>query len=378
MRILPLAFLSLAGCLSSNHSASGGRLGPGRGLALVEVDSITLREPDSLAVGNLTFFATGPDGSVFLSDPAGGRVIAYDSTGGVARVFGKKGGGPGELGSAGQPEFLPSTSILAVEDPSQQRLTLFDAESGAFLRSVPAAFGGVRQVWTVLGDTAVFAIQPGNALVARWDMASDSIRVLGRLPPRLHEAGVVFHQYGRIEAVPAGGGYLALLPTEPGLQLLDSLGEFVGVVDVPSRLRRGIPEDLVERHRRLASSGKRFEYIGSLTASLALLSNGSVAVLALDMDFIPGEGGSRPHFVNLRYFLSVISADLSKACVDAELPYQSDADMPIPTFSGDTIVTLLRLIEGDNRLRTTVRKYVISTDDCDWSETGGVRPSRIK
>ncbi len=91
--------------------------------------------------------------------------------------------------------------------------------------------------------------------------------------------------------------------------------------------------------------------------------------MAADLDVVreqPREYG------NVRFFLSVVSADLERACVDAAIPFESDAIDPWPSFAGGRLVVTTRQLVGDDAVRTVVRTYEIDDEHCDWLPTGGV------
>jgi hypothetical protein len=58
--------------------------------------------------------------------------------------------------------------------------------------------------------------------------------------------------------------------------------------------------------------------------------------------------------------------------VDAEIPFESDAQDPWPSFANGHLIVTTRQIEEDGGVRTVVRTYGVHDDDCEWIPTGGV------
>lgn len=71
--------------------------------------------------------------------------------------------------------------------------------------------------------------------------------------------------------------------------------------------------------------------------------------------------------LSARVWVGVLSPDLKRACVDAELPVSQDA-RSMETFRGDTLFQLDRRMVGD-RLETWIRLFLIDPSGCDWIST---------
>lgn len=65
-----------------------------------------------------------------------------------------------------------------------------------------------------------------------------------------------------------------------------------------------------------------------------------------------------------RVWVGVLSPDLTRACVDTELPVSQDA-RSMEVFRGDTLFQLDRRMIGD-RLETWIRMFLIDREACDW------------
>jgi hypothetical protein len=74
--------------------------------------------------------------------------------------------------------------------------------------------------------------------------------------------------------------------------------------------------------------------------------------------------------VNIRYYATILSADLQQVCVDGELPLITDV-FSRPMFVGDTLFLLTRNVGGAD-IRSTLITMMVSTSGCEWQPTGGV------
>jgi hypothetical protein len=339
------------------------------------VDSTVLEEPDSLALGRLSFLARDAQHHMYVSDYENGRVLRYAPVGRVLSVIGKKGQGPGELGNASTLILVERDTVLAVLDQSSRRISLFDARSSAYLRSVKVPVTIVGQAWSWKGDTAFFAVHGSPWFLASWSLDSDSVALFSPVPSRFLSAGLFYIIYGRPEAIRTDSGFIVQIPTEPGVHVFNLDGVPVGQVALPASRRLGTPPDLIEDHKRLQRSGQKFQFLASAPYGMQVLSSGHIAVLQVDLEVL--RPPPNPEFGNFRLFVSLLSPDLSQACVDAELPFKTDAT-PAPIFVGDTIIALSRLITEENRVRNVIHAFRISPENCDWVPTGGRQPARFE
>ncbi len=352
-----------------------GPISDAAGPSLVRLAPVRVEEPGDLPIGNFTFLSRGADGSSFVTDVDRGRVVQFSPVGGLVGVLGRPGSGPGELRLPAATGVVAG-SLLAVSDIGLRRLTLFSLVDRSFVRLVPLPVQDVGQGWTRRGDTVIFAAHLARAMVVRWSLETDSMVTLGTTPARLLTAMPITIRHGRSEVVPTTDGYLAQLPTEPGLEILDRSGRLVGFVTIPWRDRRGDPDDLFDRQRRrIAAAGATpFQPVGSLSAGLHRLATGELAAVYLDVDQASRD---RPtDFINYRYYVSLLSPDLSQACVDARVPVAGDL-LSLPAFQGDSLFVFSRTVTDDDRVRSEILGFGIDDAGCRWVPTGGVRAPRL-
>lgn len=64
-------------------------------------------------------------------------------------------------------------------------------------------------------------------------------------------------------------------------------------------------------------------------------------------------------------FVTVVSADFSRACIDGALPFTKHVQART-AFRGDTIFTLDQVVIGRSDRATFVKAYIVDTSNCDW------------
>lgn len=337
---------------------------------VVLLDSLQLAVPDSAALGTFSYITAEASGGVLISDAGRGRLLRYGQDGELRQVVGRYGGGPGEFLGVSVARHVQDDTVLAVMDPKRQYMSFLNAGSGEFMSGMPMPFREPGQTWTVNGESAVFAVEAASFLFGVLNLHDSTFRPLGKIPARLMENLFLYLSYGRVEVLPDGHGFLAMVPMLQGIQVLDSIGDPLGMVDVPVRARRGKPADLLEQQSGVTDPRR---LVGSVDGALGRLRDGTIVILNMDVTFadamppIPSE---------IKYYVSLLSKDLSKACVDLPVPHDPAATGPWPTFDqGDLLITAEH-IEADS-VRTVLYRYGVDTDDCDWIETSGLQPSPL-
>lgn len=341
---------------------------------ITSVDSTRLVEADNLPLGAFTsFFARAKNGGVFVNDMQLRRLMHFDSAGHFVGTIGSPGSGPGEFVLPGPLGLLPGDSTIMVVDVNRRWASLFDTRTGQYIRGFSVPFQDIGTNWTVRKDTVVFALNGAPALLGRWSLRDDSIQVTGAIPRHLRGEAGVTAAYGRSEVVVTDSNVIALLPTEPGLDIYTTDGKLAGWVRLPAARRRGEPLDLIAQQKKLARSDPN-QVLGSSAAGLHRLSSGMLVAVHLDMT--PVTSGPRGiRYGAFKMFATLISPDLQRACVDAVVPIVSDVP-PIPIFVDDTMFVLTRQVLESNQVRSVVRGFLIGSAGCDWVDTGGLQRLR--
>jgi 6-bladed beta-propeller len=345
--------------------------GDGAGPTIRPLDSLELAEPDSLesflALRTQAFTGRGD-----LLIETGTSILQFDRAGRLVRTMGRPGNGPGEFVRISTILVPPGDSLVAAVDARRARIVVFGLDDGRLRREVTVRPFFPDQQWRLLGDTVVMPGKLSPTPITSWVQATDSVWSWGEAPPALHEAMSAYSQ-GEPSIARRDEGWLALFPAEAPLYLLDRSGRIKGTVALPTRRRTGVPAGLADSLAHLAS----FHYAQSLAMAIHRRANGDYLVVHLDADArldslaSPASGG-RLLFSNLRYWVSLISADLRRACVDGLTPLDPD-NMIAPFFRGDTLYFLPRTVDAGGGLRTVLHWYAVDDAGCDWLPTGGPR-----
>ena len=344
-----------------------------RGPDVVVLDSTRLEESDTGGIGGYSaFFARAGTGELFVGDMTQHAVFRFDPAGHAHGRIGAPGSGPGEFDLPGVVQVLPGDSLLAVVDVNRRAIQLFALPGGRFLRQVALPARDVGSNWEIQDGVVRFALHMSPAAIATWRVAADSAGPGGATPASLMANPYAGMAHGRSDLATSDSGAVLFLPTEPGLLVLDDRDAVRGLVRVPAARRRGEPADLLDRMARLGHDPGSFIPFASSADGVHRLSDGALLVAHLDMDRAGGSSMSRG-FGGFRLYLSVVAQDLATACVDGEVPIQTDVP-PVPRFIGDTVYFLARQTGADDEVRSMLYALRVDRDGCDWIPTGGIAP----
>lgn len=298
-------------------------------------DSVRLAESETTFIGAPGGLTVVPGRAVYVSDAAAGQVLAFSWDGSLVGTIGRRGRGPGELLVPGALDVVDG-DLLVLDNPTA-RLSRFRVGDGALLGAarLPGPSLDVRgqgsRAWT---STALSALGTSLAL---WEAGSDSMRVAGRLPasytlfPRLQRAMAI----GAIAVAPDGIWI--------GMQGSNAIERFTfdaltvprDSVEVPRRVRRGVPLDRPEELRREVSYEDEVASV-SLLMGVGALGDGRLATAHVDARLDPATES-----VTARSFLTIVQPGERPACVDLTLPLDSTA-IPTLRFVGDELYALER------------------------------------
>lgn len=321
------------------------------------LDSVVLEQPDP-------YFLTVPISVVWdedgflVADAQEPRLFRYHADGRLDRTYGSEGEGPGEFKEAALALPFRSGQILGISwSPSAAQS--FDRETGAFIERYPLT-GAVETAFLDDGAIWVSGVDYGTrTALRRIDLESGSVDRLVPIPTS-YEAGAPLH--GIFPAIPGTQWADTLLVGfEPlsELVLVDREGAEHDRFSIPSRARRGTPDDpgaaIMDTFRR----GPYSEVFAALSATRALhrRTDGSVLVIHYD-----SRAETPP--VTSEVFVSVLSADRRSVCLDAPVPL-SPAAQPAVGFRGDTMMVLEQVLVGID-VQAVVRLIEVNTDGCSW------------
>ena len=342
-------YMVLSGCTEPDRGASAGA-------ALLAGDSVRLAESDTLYLGRPGDFSVDPrDGTFFVSDAFSGRIVNFDRNGALLASYGSKGDGPGEFRDAG--EVVVMDSVVAAADDARGVFNLFDRGSGRYLGQQKyegvlrfSALGAGSEVW--LGAQSL----QSKTGVVRWDATSGTSRRLVALPREYVESQPIGGIFNGVFVAPWADTLLVGFAGPGALRLVRPDGVLLDTVHVPAVRRLGVPTDFVERVKDLSFP----EIFGSISVlfDLRRLPDGRFAMVHYDQQI------DKAGTVTSRVFLSLLSADRRRACLDAEVPVGRSAQ-PKTAFRGDTLFVLDQVVHGDGA-QTIVHSYTIDDRPCDW------------
>lgn len=337
----------------------------------VALDSVRLAEADSLYLGNPYALAVDPyDGSFYVSDFFADRVLRFARDGSLVRTYGRPGSGPGEFRTPTL-VFVVDESTVAAADNEQALIHLFDRGSGVLVRSVKYQGRLGSTVPIALGSTLWMASRDrarGTSALA-WDRRTDSVRYVVPLPAAYRAS---MRGMGRYAAFHAMGVLTAWADTllvgmrgRNELLVATADGRVVDTLDVPVSRRRGVPEDVQETIDDAKISARDLFRTASALDQVFRRADGSLVLVHHDADL---EGQLPGGLITARVFVSIVSPDRRRACIDTELPVSQDA-RPIEGFRGDTLFLLDRRIVGEERVETRISSYLLDTSSCGWVPT---------
>ena len=145
---------------------------------------LVLEENDSVLLARIADIALASDGRIIVADMLEGNVKAYDSTGALLSIVGRKGDGPGELRQPYGISLGPHGQIAVADAGSSTSYSRFTA-SGEFVTRVPLIgyYGGDSFHW-ISDDSMIVGAIPNSGdtteVVLHVDMSG---RIVGRHLP---------------------------------------------------------------------------------------------------------------------------------------------------------------------------------------------------
>lgn len=345
-----------AGCGSADREPP--RSTDGDGLRLEREWRMDVQETDSIFLSRPGEIAIDPvDGSFYIADGFAGHVVQVDRRGVPVRVFGRKGRGPGEFTQVGQ--MAPFADLLLVENSGQGALNLFRRGSGQFVKARP--HDGILNDYALAGDTGWFGLQSveRGTSVGRWTAGDDRLDYLVPLPKEYRESQPLAGIFNGVSLAKWADTLVVGLAGSNRLLLVGARGEPLDTVTLPVARRRGVPDDIARRLEKMDFPAM-FSSISALF-DIGRLSDGRIALVHYDQEI----AGPR---IMADVYLTVLSPDRKRACVDARLPVTRDSQ-PYTAFRGDTLFVLEQKLEdaGTGQPKTSITAYRLSTERCRWT-----------
>lgn len=345
-----------------------------RGPTLLRGSSVKVAEDSVTPLGEYLQFAVARDGRIAISDLVNHRLLVLNPAGGILFEAGKRGAGPGELDGPRTLNFTSNDSAVSVIDLRNRRITSFTSDAGDFLETITSPVADVGANWISRDRDIVFGVWGSDSILGEWHLDTKQIGLAGSVPAEMRRDPYTVLSHGRPEVIQDGDGFLALLPTQRHLFRVSSRGETLGRMLLPRIRRRGPTSDIFEESaRRQAKRGaNRFEPVGSAVAGLGRTTDSAIVVVHMDADQVV----ARPRttsgqvFGNFRAYISVVKSSLGSACVDGELPLESDV-LPAVRVMGDSLRILTRFVDSQFVVQTRITTYAVDTTNCDWVPSTG-------
>lgn len=327
---------------------------------LVLRDSIRLEQKGDVFL-SMPGAVVADSAGYLVTDEQEPQVLAFNRRGALVRRYGREGDGPGEFrwAVAAYPYEGDRVIVFSQEPPAAQ---VFDRKSGALVeryRLVPPIMSARvvgRRVW-IGGDR--YATRTGLRRLVLGDSHETDLAPL----PAEFEAGAplngTFHMVSF--AVWSDTVLVGFEPSSTLTLLLDD-GTVLDSVTVPARLRRGVPADASEALLRAMSKGPYYKVFGMLSALRGMHHNADGSTTLVYFDSRP-----EPPPVTSEIFVSMLSRDRTRACVDAKVPLHAEAQ-PAFGFDGDDLMVLEQVLEGSEAV-PVLKHYQLDVSACHWIAT---------
>lgn len=331
---------------------------------LVLLDSVVLQEADSSLIGELSGVVAFNRG-VLVADRRAGVLRAYNRSGALQRVYGRRGSGPGEWARGPRLFFGDGDTLAVATDGAQTRW--FALPSGNPLGAQPNP--GVLAL-TASARGIVYGVIDRERGTSLREMGWDGreLRRGGHVPEFAARSVLV----SQMISMPA----VALLPGDSVVMAFQGsdylfFGTFEGSsydsVLVPAHRRRGALRKLLAQvNDQDPSTVGPALYQPSYPAVMAPIAGGSaIAVVYLDMTFIENRR------MTGRPYISILVRERG-VCSDIEVGGSPDP-LPSVAFQGDTLLVLTQEVR-ETTSTTVLRRYHVRPLPCDGRLTEGSPP----
>lgn len=360
----------IAGCTPSDND----RPAPSGLLALVPLDTVVLEESDSLYLGKPDAGLYVDDrGSIYVADEFWRHLVRFTPDGRPDRVFGQNGSGPGEFRSTAPGTFVAGDLVF---QPASRKLVAFDRETGEF-RGERAANGYLTAGYLHGTDLIMALFDYGSAhgvvVVPLSDFESTTNPERTLLTSSIAPRPKVYTDYpeliifNRTALAVWQDSMLVGYGGAEDVVTYTLAGSPVDTTTMPFRLRTGSSK---ERMSVFLEPGAPFNTLLSARSTLKALWRMPDGKFLLWHQDNWSEPFGADEQVFGRAFLSILSADRRRACVDAEVPFPGSS-WPRITARVDTVYALDQVVPGGDSIQTysVIRRYLLDTSGCEWLPT---------
>lgn len=371
--LIPLAWLFLAsGCARPGADDGGGP-------AVREIRRVTLQESADTYVARPGGLAVDSRGHLLLTDFFQKWIVEFDGSGRFMGRYGSPGQGPGEFEGIGE-TVLALDSVVGAADYRSRVFHFFDRGTRRFVgsRRVNGAPGTGK---VVDGTVWLTNLNTETRLgMSVWPLSREGIDEhsaqlppvqanLVPLPAEYLQSEPLRGTYPLAHAAPWADSALAGFAAGPWLVVVNRAGAVLDSISIPVARRRGVPSGIVQELNRPGFDARNLFRRLSGLYGLSRTVDGHFVAVHIDPEL---HGGNR---ITGRLFVSLVSPDRRRACVDREIPV-SQVSQPIVALQGDSIYVVEQHVRGESGSATTVTTYQVTPDGCDWLSTAGKGSAR--
>jgi hypothetical protein len=363
MRFIP----ATVACLVAVAPAASGQRGAPGGLRVL--DSVRIQESDTLFLSRPSQMVLGPRGHVYLTESREARVLDIAPNGRVARVFGRKGRGPGEFQST-EAMAMSGDSLLAIYDHATKRVTYLDIRRWTLQRVSP-----LLSQWP-----PVIKFSNGDLLVTTWDFETKT-----SIARAVDGTGAFDQRQGIIPSLgaqtqmlitgafwngtfaPVGDEIFAMYEVSNSLYASKRGAREGNEIVLPVVRRRGVPRGFFETLLNDPSKATpTMIHDRSTPVALAPVSDDIVGILTMDVK-VDADKWSGTHY------LTLYDRRRKRVCVDVPVPAARikvalmKDPLPIVALRADTLALLEQAVNEAGDPVQLLRRYRIEPSRCEWS-----------
>ncbi|MBX3131894.1 MAG: hypothetical protein KF689_00735 [Gemmatimonadaceae bacterium] len=325
-------------------------------LSLRLVSETALEDSGRTALGAIGGFNVTDAGEYLVADRQRGSLVVFDADGRRLREIGRRGEGPGEWSAGPYGVMRYDERHWAVSDGTRLKVLELARPREAWIRTQGpmtaafAAYDGVIYARNVDRDR--------RSSIARYRNASDSLEYGGPFPSQLGRSRIVDMMLTFVAAAPVGDDRIAVFIQGSDYLFVGPFGGPYDSVHVPAIARRGAMRDLLDAVRDDdPESGMRAAYKASFPFRLRALSDGRIAIVTLDQEFL----GDR---MSGSLQVAVVKLGIGVSCGEVTVPVDTDPQ-PWVEFRGDTLLVFSHDVdEHRGEAQPMVRRFAFDIERC--------------
>ena len=336
-------------------------------MMLKQIDSVLVKESEDTYLSRIGTMVVGPQGDVFVSDLAEGRILQIAVNGNVVGALGRKGNGPGELSSPSAMTLIGDS--LFVFDYSQKRISVFLIATRKFIRSFTANFPPFTQLTAVGSEliaqstdpktfTSVTVLSPSGAIVRTEGVTPDFVKRNPTFIAATNQSAL---------AVRGNDAWSASEYSQSLYQWKRGTTTIVQELKLPVVTRRGVNEEIfmkVLRNPDDQATAVQF-YNHSAPLALRFIAPQTLALVTTDPTFVmPTPDHPQSQFTGT-YHVTLVDVIGKRVCAEVMVPTVNDP-LPKVGLMGDVLVVLQQASLRNGDAATALRRFRIDPKQCRW------------